>query len=163
MPGEDLGFDKQDPEVGYLPAYIRYSRGRAYEGIGEYFWETIKENSDKIDALFISGLYGVARFTEFIRYYDIDLGDKSTYGKPVYKFWTNILPQIIVDYAINTNVKQIVVLSSYRYLQLLVGLRDQCDSRGILLKVPYLGSGWEVLTNIGIKLMETVNKILKSG
>ena len=162
-PGRDLGYDVDDPMVSYLPAYLRYSRGRAYRRFGEYFWKRIEENSDKIDVLFLSPLYGVARFTELIRYYNIDIEDTGRDHRPVHTIWNDRLANIIVNYALNTNADQITVLTSYRYLKyMLGGLREQCLIEGIRYYYPVLSYGLRVLDEIGWMLERTVNEVLGS-
>ncbi|NPA99182.1 MAG: YaaA family protein [Crenarchaeota archaeon] len=161
-PGPDLGYDVQSYNVGYLPAYERYSWGRTYRCLPSGFWNGLIIN-DSIDALFISGLYGVARYTEYIRNYNIEITQKTIRGEPVYSIWSNIIPKVIAGYAEDNEFKKVVILTSKKYrFNMMPSLEWYLRRMKIHVEVPYLGKGSNVLNNICYELRNRVENMLGS-
>ncbi|NPA99461.1 MAG: hypothetical protein GXO43_08790 [Crenarchaeota archaeon] len=161
-PGPDLGYPSVIGSIGYLPAYERYSLGQTYRCLPNGFWTRLS-GSGFIDALFVSGLYGLARYTEYIRYYDISIDQETIHGEPVYSIWRGVLPRIIASYAVKNGFDKVVVLTSMKYRYLMMpDLEWYLRTRGINVEEPSLGTGYEVLSNICYELRNRVENMLGS-
>jgi len=107
-PGPDLGYNTSSKTVTYLQAHIRYRKGRAYSILLKedmFFWGKVKKCCEQVDVLFLSPLYGVVRFDELIRNYDIDINDRGPSGVTPLQIWRGKLNEIIYGYAVNTGVE----------------------------------------------------------
>ena len=161
-PGPDLGYQDYSGNIGYLPAYERYSLGQTYRCLPTGFWNKVTGNGF-IDALFVSGLYGLARYTEYIRYYDISIDQNTIQGEPIYSVWRGVLPRIIASYAEKNEFDKVIVLTSMKYRYLMMpDLEWYLRTRGINNETPSLGRGYEVLNNICYELRNRVEHLLGS-
>lgn len=70
----------------YLPAYIRYS-GRTFSKIDHQSWNHMVDNPDDFDCIILSALYGIVRYDEPIRNYEIKQADKIPQKSPIKSFW----------------------------------------------------------------------------
>ncbi len=161
-PGPDLGFNKKDPDITYLPAYERYSYGAAYRSIRPWVWRKVLENKDIVDILFLSPLYGIARYTELIRMYDIDIEDQGSLGIKPTDIWRKKLVNLILNYCRNRGCRKIIILSSKRYRYNMVpSLTYKARLAGLNVEAPDLGSGYSVLNEIGNRFVRYIDQILQ--
>ncbi|MHA2503373.1 MAG: peroxide stress protein YaaA [Candidatus Kariarchaeaceae archaeon] len=79
----EVGSVKIEPEE-YLPGYIRYT-GRTYSKITDAAWQALDGSSD-VDMVILSALYGLMRYNEPVRNYEIKQADKFENTK-IQTFW----------------------------------------------------------------------------
>ncbi|MHA2097899.1 MAG: peroxide stress protein YaaA [Candidatus Kariarchaeaceae archaeon] len=77
-----------ESEEDYLPAFIRYS-GRTFSKIDQMAWNQLIDNPDNYDCVILSALYGIVRFDEPIRNYEIKQADKIPQKSTIKAFWKN--------------------------------------------------------------------------
>ncbi|MCK4232926.1 peroxide stress protein YaaA, partial [candidate division WOR-3 bacterium] len=98
-----LGQDVESPDdstITYIEAYRRYT-GKIYRQICAGSWQRLREIRN-LDLVIISALFGLLRYDELIRYYNVNMNDKV--GDQAVKAWwrENDLYKIL-KYYINTN------------------------------------------------------------
>lgn len=100
--GQDVGYPN-DGTINYMEAYKRYTgkHSQIYRQIYSGSWEKLRETQN-LDLVIVSALYGLLRYDEPIRHYDITMKDKI--GHQTLKTWwrNNGLCAILKDY-INEN------------------------------------------------------------
>ena len=69
----------------YLPAYRRY-KGRTFSKVSKEAWTTLVQEKD-LDCVILSAFYGLIRYNEPIRNYEIKQVTKMSSGKAIGKFW----------------------------------------------------------------------------
>lgn len=115
-PGPDLGFDTNNANIVYSPAYQRYS-GRMYSinNLNKTYANLV---SKKI--IIISGLYGILDASEDIRKYDLNISRELPSGQKVNRWWANCdLGGILEDIVTHDQVSFTHELLSYAYREAL--------------------------------------------
>ncbi|MFX1507883.1 MAG: peroxide stress protein YaaA [Promethearchaeota archaeon] len=74
-------------EEEFLPAYLRY-KGRTFSKVTEEAWSSLKRDDD-FDCVILSAFYGIIRFDEPIRNYNIKQVTKLPSGAIIGRFWKN--------------------------------------------------------------------------
>lgn len=69
----------------YLPAFRRY-KGRTFSKVSQEAWKTLIQEKN-LDCVILSAYYGIVRYNEFIRNYEIKQVTKMIDGKPIGRFW----------------------------------------------------------------------------
>lgn len=92
-------------KIEYIEAYRRYN-GQIYRQISSSSWDKLKKNPE-LDVVIISALYGLLRYDEPIRYYDISMKNKK--GQHTLKTWwrKNGLCAILKDYINKNNISKV--------------------------------------------------------
>lgn len=97
-PGPDLGFDDQNGNIQFLPAYQRYD-GIIYKRSD---FENVYPQTKLQKVIIISALYGILDANEEIRNYELNMDFTLPIGRKVKTWWKNhglgsILREIVCD------------------------------------------------------------------
>ena len=76
---------KPTNEEAFLPAYSRY-KGRTFGKVSEEAWNSLLKD-DTYDCVILSAYYGLIRYNELIRNYEIKQVTKLPSGVKIGKFW----------------------------------------------------------------------------
>ena len=111
-PGYDLGFDHQNNDIKYLPAYKRYI-GKVYtcSQLANLYPQV---KSHRI--IIVSALYGLLDANDLIREYNLAMDSKLPNGKKVMTWWKNQgLVKILEEYILGFNPPCVHDLLSVNY------------------------------------------------
>ncbi|MHC1610869.1 MAG: peroxide stress protein YaaA [Candidatus Methanospirareceae archaeon] len=116
--GQDVGYPN-DGTIKYMEAYKRYA-GNIYCQISFSSWEKLRETQN-LDLVIVSALYGLLRYDEPIRHYDITMKDKI--GYQTLKTWwrNNGLCAILKDYIDENSISEVHNVLSKDYNEALRG------------------------------------------
>jgi cytoplasmic iron level regulating protein YaaA (DUF328/UPF0246 family) len=125
--------DKNRQELlTFLPAYSRY-KGRTFSKVTEEAWTSLIED-DNFDCVILSAYYGLIRFDEPIRNYEIKQVTKLPSGTAIGKFWkASGAENWLFDYIENNQVENVkfVLSTSYSDIiqkeKLMNRLKDELD------------------------------------
>ena len=120
-----------DSTIQYLPAYLRYT-GRTYSKISSNAWESLVNSPESFDCVILSAFYGLIRYDEPIRNYDIKQVTKLPSGQAIGKYWRDQgASDWLFNYIKNTGVDEVkfVLSTSYsdiiRKNQLMTRLKEE--------------------------------------
>jgi len=116
--GSDMQVSSVDTEPEeYLPAYIRYT-GRTYSQISEEAWKALDGNED-MDMVILSALYGLMRYNEPVRNYDIQQKDKIN-GTRIMTYWKhNGAKEWLKDYILTNGYDEVKFVLSTSYSKII--------------------------------------------
>ena len=122
----------QLPKQAFLPAYSKY-KGRTFSKVTEEAWTSLIKDDD-FDCVILSAYYGLIRFDEPIRNYEIKQVTKLPSGTAIGKFWkTSGAENWLFDYIENNqfeNVKFVLSTSYSDIIQkerLMIRLKDELN------------------------------------
>ena len=99
-------------EEEFLPAYKRY-KGRTFSKVTEEAWKSLKKD-DNFDCVILSAYYGLIRFDEPIRNYEIKQVTKLPSGPSIGIFWKNSgAENWLFDYIKNNEVEDVNLTTKY--------------------------------------------------
>ncbi|MHA2032972.1 MAG: peroxide stress protein YaaA, partial [Candidatus Kariarchaeaceae archaeon] len=113
--GPDTHFNLEPTdEKAFLPAYSRY-KGRTFSKVTEEAWTSLIED-DNFDCVILSAYYGLIRFDEPIRNYEIKQVTKLPSGTAIGKFWkASGAENWLFDYIENNQVENVKFVLSTSY------------------------------------------------
>jgi cytoplasmic iron level regulating protein YaaA (DUF328/UPF0246 family) len=131
--GPDTHFNlKPTDEKEFLPAYTRY-KGRTFSKVTEEAWTSLITNDD-LDCVILSAYYGLIRYDEPIRNYEIKQVTKMPSGTAIGRFWKNSgAENWLFDYIENNQFDDVKFVLSTLYSdiiqkeQLMSRLKDELD------------------------------------
>ncbi|MFW9779517.1 MAG: peroxide stress protein YaaA [Candidatus Heimdallarchaeota archaeon] len=105
---------KPTDEKEFLPAYSRY-KGRTFSKVTEEAWTELRQNDD-LDCVILSAYYGLIRFNEPIRNYEIKQVTKLPSGSTIGRFWKNSgAGRWLFDYIENNEIDDVKFVLSTSY------------------------------------------------
>ena len=119
--GQDVGYPN-DGTIKYMEAYKRYTgmHSQIYRQIYSSSWEKLRKTQN-LDLVIVSALYGLLRYDEPIRYYDITMKDRIGH-QTLKTWWRNIgLCAILKDYINENNISEVHNVLSKDYNEALLG------------------------------------------
>lgn len=113
--GPDTHFNLEATnEKGFLPAYSRY-KGRTFSKVTEEAWTQLIQNND-LDCVILSAYYGLIRYNEPIRNYEIKQVTKLPSGPTVGRFWKDSgAGNWLFDYIENNQIDDVKFVLSTSY------------------------------------------------
>ncbi len=106
--------DKIDFESGFMNANERYM-GLIYKPISKETWNKIS-NSDSVDLLIFSALYGLLKFNDPILNYNVMMTDDIEDRIKLNKWWRiNEIGSVLIDYIKRNNIVNVYNLLSNSY------------------------------------------------
>ncbi len=113
--GPDTHFNlKPTDDKDFLPAYSRY-KGRTFSKVTEGAWTSLLKNDD-FDCIILSAYYGLIRFNEPIRNYEIKQVTKLPSGTTIGKFWkASGATNWLFDYIENNQFEDVKFVLSTMY------------------------------------------------
>jgi cytoplasmic iron level regulating protein YaaA (DUF328/UPF0246 family) len=122
--GRDLGLNIDESEIHYLPAYKRYN-GNLYKQISDSSWRKLLETQE-LDLLIISALYGIIFWDEPIRNYNLMMNGNLRPGRWLNTWWRRRgLPGYIRLVIQNQEYKKVHMLLSIPYKDAISGFRER--------------------------------------
>ncbi|TFG75469.1 MAG: peroxide stress protein YaaA [Thermodesulfobacteriales bacterium] len=153
--GPDLGpFDSMQ-NIGYLPAYKRYS-GNIYSKISQEDWDKLGSGKG-YDLIIISALYGLIFWDEPIRNYNVTMKQTLNNGYKLKTNWKYILPQILASIIKTNGYSKVHELLSTDYREALQGYRQIIRNDGVEVIVQDLS---EYRSGSDYYRGETVNNLI---
>ena len=105
---------EQTDEEAFLPAYSRY-KGRTFSKVTEEAWTSLIKD-DNFDCVILSAYYGLIRFDEPIRNYEIKQVTKLPSGSSIGIFWKNSgAENWLFDYIKTNEVEDVKFVLSTSY------------------------------------------------
>ncbi|MHA2095247.1 MAG: peroxide stress protein YaaA [Candidatus Hodarchaeales archaeon] len=131
--GPDTHFNfEPTSEKAFFPAYSRY-KGRTFSKVTEEAWTSLIKDDD-FDCVILSAYYGLIRFDEPIRNYEIKQVTKLPSGTAIGKFWkTSGAENWLFDYIEKNQVENVKFVLSTLYSdiiqkeKLMSRLKDELD------------------------------------
>jgi len=118
--GQDVGHHNN--KIYYMPAHKRYAGkdSQIYRQISPSSWDILR-NTENLDLVIISALYGLLRYDEPIRYYDKKMKDIMEH-QTLKTWWRNNgLCDIVKDYLNKNNISEVHSVLSNDYNEALRG------------------------------------------
>jgi cytoplasmic iron level regulating protein YaaA (DUF328/UPF0246 family) len=84
-PGPDLGFEGNQQDILYLPAFQRYD-GLVYQRSN---LRSLKNNGKNKQIIIVSALYGILDSADFIQNYELNMDEPLPSGTRVNTWWKN--------------------------------------------------------------------------
>ena len=130
-PDTHFNLEPTDEEL-FLPAYLRY-KGRTFSKVSEEAWTSLINNKN-LDCVILSAYYGLIRYDEPIRNYEIKQVTKLPSGTAIGKFWKNSgAANWLFDYIENNRIDDVKFVLSTSYSDiiqkeyLMTRLKDELD------------------------------------